>query len=80
MRNEKQKVIVNYDTSHDTVGDLQDGDYFVQTDEYDEQILYLYVNENCIIDIEKGIEIEPTYFEDDDEIEIVKKVNITVEK
>lgn len=80
MRNEKTKTIVNYDTSHDTVGDLQDGDYFVQTDEYNNPCLFLYVNENCIIELETGIAIEPTYFEDDDEIEIVKKVNITVEK
>ena len=74
------KVTVFYNKSCNTVEDLKDGDYFVSTDEYNEQTLYLYVNKDCIIDIEKGIEIEPTYFELDDEIEIVKKMNITVEE
>lgn len=80
MRNEKTKVIINYDTNYDTVGDLQDGDYFIQKDDCNSSCLFLYVNENCIIELETGTKIEPTYFGDCDEIEIVKKINITVEE
>ena len=80
MRNEKTKVAINYDTGYDTVEDLQTGDYFIYTDGNAEPTLHLYINEKCIIDVEEGALIEPTYFNDYDEIKIIEKVNITIEE
>lgn len=76
---EKQKVTINYNCKYDAFKFLQCGNYFVAKDKYG-SCLFLYIDDNCIINIEEGGKVDKDYFSQFEEIEIIKKLKITIEE
>lgn len=76
---ENTKITINYNYKHDVFKTLQCGDYFTLKNEYGTH-LYLYIDDDCIMNIEEGIKVYKNYFAQDDEIKIVRKLKITIEE
>ena len=78
MRN--TKVIVDKSNAQNYFSDLQQGDYFVVADEYGDWFLYLYIDTNCIINVEDGEKVDTDFFSQFNEIKLIKEIKITIEK
>ena len=76
---ENTKVTVDYNYMHDTFKDLQCGDYFTTKNEYG-TYLFLYIDDNCIINIEEGGKVDRSYFLHYESIKRLNKVKIIVEE
>lgn len=73
------KITVDYNYRYDIFKNLQCGDYFTLKNEYDAD-LYLYIDNDCIINIEEGARVDRNYFLSYEEIRIVRKLKIIVEE
>ena len=74
------KTEINFFRNFKTVNNLSNGDYFIIRSK-NLIALFLFANENCIIDMDTGkpINLDKIGIDELDEIEIVKKITITVE-
>lgn len=74
------KTEIKFFISFKTINNLSEGDYFIVSSK-NLSALFLFVNKNCIIDMDTGKQItfNKIGIGELDEIEIVKKVTITVE-
>lgn len=70
---EGTEIVINFAKAAEITKELHNGDYFFATDEFNRPSLFLFVNENCIIDMETTEEY------DIEEIKVFKKVIITTE-
>lgn len=78
---EDTEVEINFIKFDNTMNDLKRGDYFITKE--DPTRLYLFLTIKCIVDIETGDAFDTKDFEDcgeHEEIRILEKVKITVEK
>lgn len=73
------QVTVDYNYRHDAFKTLECGDYFTTKNEYG-TYLYLYINDNCIINVEEGTQVDRDYFSTYEEIRIIKKLKIMIEE
>lgn len=73
------KVTVDYNYRHDAFKTLECGDYFTAKNEYG-TYLYLYINDDCIMNVEEGIQVYRDYFSTYEEIRIIKKLKIIIEE
>ena len=73
------KVTVDYKYRYDNFKTLECGDYFTAKNEYGTH-LYLYINDDCIMNIEEGIQLYRDYFSTYEEIRIIKKLKISIEE
>ena len=76
---ENTKITIDYNYKYNTFKILQSGDYFTATDTYG-TYLFLYVDNDCIINIMEGDRVDKDYFASDDEIRIARKLNIVIEE
>lgn len=76
---ENTKVTVDYNYRYDAFKTLECGDYFTAKNEYG-TYLYLYIDDDCIINIEEGGKIDRDYFSTYEEIRIIKKLKIIIEE
>ena len=74
------KTAINFFRNFKTVNNLSNGDYFIIRNK-NLTALFLFANENCIIDMDTGkqINLNKIGIDELDEIEIVKKITIAVE-
>lgn len=74
------KAKIKFFRNFKTINNLSNGDYFIIRSE-NLIALFLFANENCIIDMDTGIQInlDEIGIDELDEIEIVKKITISVE-
>ena len=77
---ESTKVIVDYNDNYDALKNLQSGNFFIAKNGYGEISLFLYIDNDCIIDVEKGDKVDETYFSQYEGINILKKIKITIEE
>ena len=77
---ESTKVIVDYNNDYDALKNLQSGNFFIAKNEYGEISLFLYIDNDCIIDIEEGTKVDKDYFSQYEGINILKKIKITIEE
>lgn len=74
------QITVDCNNLHEPLENLQSGDFFLAKDDYDDIFMYLYMDDNNIIDIEEGIKVDKDYFSQYEEIRIVKKLKIIAEE
>lgn len=72
------QVEINFMKFDNTMNDLDRGNYFITKD--DPTRLYLFLNEKYIVDIETSEDFSISDFYDFQEIQILEKVKIIVEK
>ena len=73
------KITVDYKYRHDAFKTLECGDYFTAKNEYG-TYLYLYIDDDCIINVEEGIKVYRDYFSTYEEIGIIQKLKISIEE
>lgn len=76
---EGTEIVINFVKAAEITKELHSGDYFFATDEFNRPSLFLFVNENCIIDMETTEEYGIEDFNELEEIKVFKKVIITTE-
>lgn len=76
---ENTQVTINYNCKYDAFKLLQSGNYFIATDKYG-SCLFLYMDDNYIINIEEGGRVDKDYFSQFEEIKIIRKLKITIEE
>lgn len=76
---EGTEIVINFAKAAEITKELHNGDYFFATDEFNRPSLFLFVNENCIIDMETTEEYDIEDFNELEEIKVFKKVIITTE-
>nr|DAD87220.1 MAG TPA: hypothetical protein [Siphoviridae sp. ctuUw41] len=74
------QITVDCNNLHEPLENLQSGDFFLAKDDYDDIFMYLYIDNDCIIDIEEGTKVDKDYFSQYEEIRIVKKLKIIAEE
>lgn len=74
------QITVDCNNLHEPLENLQSGDFFLAKDDYDDIFMYLYIDNDCIIDIEEGTKVNKDYFSQYEEIRIVKKLKIIAEE
>lgn len=72
------KTEINFMKFDNTMNDLNKGDYFIT--KYDPTRLYFFLNEKYIVDVETSEDFSILDFDEFQEIQILEKVKITVEK
>lgn len=75
---EGTKIEINFMKFNNTTNDLDRGDYFIT--KYDPTRLYLFLNKKCVVDVETSEDFNISDFDEFQEIQILEKVKITVEK
>lgn len=73
------QITVDCNNLHEPLENLQSGDFFLAKDDYDDIFMYLYIDNDCIIDMETIEEYDIEDFNELEEIKVFKKVIITTE-
>lgn len=76
---ENTKITVDYNNRYDAFTNLQCGDCFTTKNEFGAS-LFLYIDNDCIIDVEEKEKVDRDYFSQYEEIRIIKKLKIIIEE
>ena len=74
------QITIDCNNLHEPLKNLQSGNFFIAKNEYGEISLFLYIDNDCIINVETGEDFDTDDFDECEEIKILKKVKITVEE